>query len=183
MTATAPEVIRHQSSHAVAVPAAPRPVFTALAPERYRIQFTASRQTHDKLRYAQDLLRHAVPNGDIADIFDRALTALIDRCEKQKCAATSRPREPLTGESRSRTIPAPVKREVWRRDEGRCAFVGTRGRCTERGFLEFHHVVPFAAGGVADVSNIELRCRAHNLYEAELFFGTEVVREYGGMWG
>ena len=76
-----------------------------------------------------------------------------------------------------------MKREVWRRDDGRCAFVGTRGRCTERGFLEFHHVIPFAAGGVADAINIELRCRAHNIYEAELFFGTEIVRECSGMWG
>ena len=178
-----PEAIRPQSAPAAAVPAAPRPVFAALAPERYKIQFTASRQTHDKLRYAQDLLRHDVPSGDIVEIFDRALTALIDRCEKQKCAATSRPRERSAGESWTRAIPATVKREVWRRDQGRCAFVGTRGRCTERGLLEFHHVVPFAAGGVADATNIELRCRAHNLFEAELFFGTDAVRECSGMWG
>ena len=83
----------------------------------------------------------------------------------------------------SRHIPAGVKREVWRRDEGRCAFVGARGRCAERGFLEFHHVVPFAAGGAADATNIELRCRAHNVYEADLFFGAEVAREPGVAWG
>jgi uncharacterized protein (TIGR03435 family) len=73
-----------------------------------------------------------------------------------------------------------VKRDVWRRDEGQCAFVGRNGRCTERGFLEFHHVQPFAAGGAATSANIQLRCRAHNAYEASLFFGSEVgqrVRE------
>ena len=37
-----------------------RPQVTPLAPERYKIQFTVSRQTRDKLRRAQDLLRHAV---------------------------------------------------------------------------------------------------------------------------
>ena len=42
----------------------------------------------------------------------------------------------------SRHIPASVKRDVWRRDEGRCAYVGREGRCTERGFLEYHHVRP-----------------------------------------
>ena len=68
---------------------------------------------------------------------------------------------------RSRHIPAAVKREVWRRDDGRFAFVGTEGRCRERGFVEFHHVVPFADGGAATPGNIELRCRAHNAYEAE----------------
>ena len=82
----------------------------------------------------------------------------------------------------SRHIPAAVRREVWRRDGGRCAFVGTRGRCRERGFLEFHHVVPFAAGGVPDANNIQLRCRAHNLCEAELFFGADMVKEPHVEW-
>jgi hypothetical protein len=31
--------------------------------------------------------------------------------------------------------------------------------------------------GAATVENIELRCRAHNAYEARLFFGPDVVRE------
>ncbi|MGH9372818.1 MAG: HNH endonuclease, partial [Vicinamibacterales bacterium] len=42
---------------------------------------------------------------------------------------------------------------------------------TERGFLELHHVVPFAAGGAATAENIQLRCRRHNAYEAEQRFG------------
>jgi hypothetical protein len=49
--------------------------------------------------------------------------------------------------------------------------------CSETGFLEFHHVVPYAKGGEATPSNIELRCRAHNAYEAEQQFGTLFVRE------
>jgi hypothetical protein len=49
--------------------------------------------------------------------------------------------------------------------------VGTHGRCKETAFLEFHHVEPFAAGGAATSRNVQLRCRPHNLYEAELFFG------------
>ena len=64
-----------------------------------------------------------------------------------------------------------MKRAVWARDHGRCAFVGSQGRCTERGFLEYHHLVPFADGGLATVDNLELRCRAHNAYEAERWFG------------
>jgi hypothetical protein len=72
-----------------------------------------------------------------------------------------------------------VKREVWQRDQGRCAFIGTSGRCRETAFLEFHHVEPFAEGGLATVQNIQLRCKAHNLYEASLFFGdgADCVRE------
>ena len=88
-------------------------------------------------------------------------------------------RATVGGSVSGRHIPAAVKREVWQRDQGRCAFVGTRGRCRETGFLEFHHVQPYAEGGPANVENIQLRCRAHNLYEASLLFGNEVesVRE------
>lgn len=68
--------------------------------------------------------------------------------------------------SRSRRIPAAERRPVWTRDDGRCAFVGADGRCSETGFLEFHHVVPFAAGGPGTLDNLQLRCRAHNAYEA-----------------
>jgi hypothetical protein len=44
-------------------------------------------------------------------------------------------------------------------------------RCSARKRLEFHHVHPYGAGGDASIGNIELRCRGHNAYEAELFYG------------
>jgi hypothetical protein len=49
------------------------------------------------------------------------------------------------------------------------------GRCSETGLLEFHHVRPFAYGGGSTEDNIELRCRAHNQYEADLFFGEPFI--------
>jgi hypothetical protein len=157
---------------------APSPAaITPLAPERYKIQFTASRETHDKLRRAQSLLRHVIPSGDPAAIFGRALDVLLADLERKKLAATSRPRAMREAASGSRHIPAAVRREVWRRDGARCAFVGAAGRCPERGFLELHHVRPFAAGGDASAANIELRCRAHNAYESEQYFGSFVLRD------
>jgi hypothetical protein len=152
-------------------------VIAPLAPERYKVQFTATRELHDRLRRAQDLLRHSIPDGDIAAVVDRALTLLVEDLERRKLAATPRPRPPQSLTSESRYIPAAVKRIVWARDAGRCTFVGAQGRCTERGFLEFHHLVPFAAGGETSAGNISLRCRAHNQYEAEQFFGPLFARE------
>ncbi len=153
-----------------------------LAPERYRIQLTVSRETHDKFRRAQALLRHALPSGDAAEIFDRAVTLLVDRLERQRFAQTERARATKPGPDASRHIPAAVRRAVWRRDGGCCAFVGTEGRCGERAFLELHHVEPYAVGGESTVENIELRCRAHNAYDARLFFGPDVVREERAWW-
>lgn len=148
-------------------------IVAALAPQRYRIQFTASAETCDKLRLAQDLLRHQIADGDPAKIFDRALTVLLENLARQKLAATERPRAGRDTAPGSRHIPADVKRAVWIRDGGRCAFVAGNGRrCAAQGFLEFHHVTPHAAGGEPTAANIQLRCRGHNGYEAELFFGS-----------
>jgi hypothetical protein len=149
------------------------PEIKPLAPERYKVQFTVSQDTHEKFRRVQDLMRHIVPNGDPAVIFDRALTLLLADLLKAKCGAAQRPRHSRAAQPRSRHIPAAVKREVWRRDGGRCAFHGEQGRCCETGLLEFHHVVPYADGGEASAGNIELRCRAHNEYEAVLWSGAE----------
>ena len=100
---------------------------TPVAPERYRIQLTVSRETHDKFRRAQALLRHAVPTGDAVEIFDRALTLLVESLERKRCGETARPRPSRPSTERSRYIPAAVRRAVWRRDGGRCAFEGSSG--------------------------------------------------------
>src|SRR5262245_971367 len=170
-------------------------VIAPLAPELYKIQFTASAETHAKLRRAQDLMRHQIPNGDPAAIIDRALTMLVTHLEKTRLGPTNRPmratgmRPDTTGPARdarpsrrraSRHVPAAVRRAVWERDRGRCAFMSADGkRCNERGFFEFHHVKPYGDGGEASLENIELRCRAHNEYEADLYFGpsNEAVRK------
>ena len=69
----------------------------------------------------------------------------------------------------SRHIPNAVKAAVWRRDRGQCAFVSDGGhRCTQRSFLELHHLRPYALAGRATARNIALRCRRHNQYEGEL---------------
>lgn len=150
---------------------APSGDVTPLAPDRYRLQVTISGATVEKLRLAQDMLRHAVPSGDEAAILDRALSSLLAELARAKFAATSRPGAPRTPAPGSRHVPAEVKREVWLRDLGRCVYVSPDGRrCSERGFVEFHHVRPFATGGEATADNIQLRCRRHNNYEARVFF-------------
>jgi hypothetical protein len=69
-----------------------RPLVSPLALDRYEIRFTVSAKTCEKLRLAQDMLRHAVPTGDPAEIVDRALTVLLEDLARKKFAATKRPR-------------------------------------------------------------------------------------------
>ena len=125
--------VAHLAEHivpALSIIAAPAPrqpaVMKPLAPERYKVQCTVSHDTYEKLRRVQDLLRHTIPTGDLSAIFDRALTLLLAELSRTKFAATDRPRRDRSLRSGSRHIPAGVKRKVWTRDGGRCAFHGER---------------------------------------------------------
>lgn len=172
-----------QSTPPTSAPPSSRALIAPIAPRRYLIRMTVGEETHEKLQRAKDLLRHAIPSGDPATIFDRALTALIGRTERAKFGTAVRPRLAVSERSAglcpgdeaaaksSRYVAADIRRVVWARDQGRCAFVGAAGRCTETGGLEFHHVAPFAKGGPATEENLELRCRTHNAFEATQVFG------------
>jgi len=183
LRATAPATALPAALPVTALPAARRPIVETTSPERYRVQFTIGKESHDKLRRVQALLRREIPDGDPGAIFDRAIALLLDRVEKQKLGAATKPRAPRAirsgADSRissdrlpSRHTPNDVKRSAWRHDGGQCAFISKDGRrCTERVFLEFHHLRPYVLGGPASTDNISLRCRRHNQYEAELVFG------------
>jgi hypothetical protein len=146
-----------------------------LAPERFALQVTIGEATHGKLLRAQALLRHQVPSGDLAEVLDRALDALLDRVEGRKLGKTTAPRKARTSRVK-RYVPRAVRRQVVARDGARCAFVGEDGRrCEETGFLELDHVVPVSRGGRATVEKVRVLCRGHNLYEAERILGREVV--------
>jgi hypothetical protein len=76
----------------------------------------------------------------------------------------------------SRYISKAVRRAVWYRDRGQCAFVSMSGRrCVEQEFVELHHIQPYALNGPATAANIALRCRLHNVYEAEVVFGARAT--------
>jgi len=149
-----------------------------LAPQRYALQVTIDQETHDALCYAQELLSHELPSGDVAHVLAMALQALIPQLERRKFAATNQPRPGHRGSSANpRYIPADVQRAVWRRDGGQCTFVSETGhRCEARRFVEFDHALEVARGGEATVEGIRLRCRAHNQYAAEQTFGAEFMR-------
>ena len=148
------------------------------SPERYRVQFTIGKESHDRLRRLQALLRREIPTGDAGAIVERALALLLERVESAKVGAAKNPRPspPIRsgtdGSTPSRQLARHDKRTAWSRDGAQCAFVAPDGRrCSERVFLEFHHVRPYALGGPGTADNISLRCRRHNQYEAELVFG------------
>lgn len=116
----------HVGAHPEPAPgqvATPRAKVAPLSPERYAIQITIRKSTHDKLRHAQSLLAHAMPAGDVAEVLDRALDALIVQLEKRKVGASKRLQSKPRPTRGRRHVPARVRRAVWERDQGRCGFV------------------------------------------------------------
>lgn len=155
----------------------PKPA-PGLVIDKVMLRVAIERSTYEDLRYAQALLSHSIPSGDVAKVLGRALKELIFRLEKRKFGATTRKARAASARaSRGRSIPARVRREVWHRDRGECTFTGEGGqRCGSRRFLEFDHVEPHARGGRATPENLRLRCRAHNQYEADRTFGAGFMK-------
>jgi hypothetical protein len=60
-----------------------------------------------------------------------------------------------SGPERS-VIPSEVRREVWRRDGGKCVKCGSRVK------LEYDHIIPVSKGGSNTARNIELLCETCN---------------------
>ena len=172
------------------------PTSPAEHPTRVHFSFTGDESLLARLKRARELLRHRNPDGGAAAIFSLAIDALLERIDPERAilrkarrggrarpAPAPRPDSITAGAesesgtpARTRHIPAWARREVWKRDGGRCTFAAPSGkRCEERGFLELDHIQPFALGGRSDPGNLRLRCRAHNLLTAREFFGQDAV--------
>ena len=161
-------------------PLPPRSKVAPLSPGRFELRTTLSQTVHDKLRYAQSLVGPAVPSGDVAQVLEHALDALIEKREKRVFAACTRTR-PRRGAPTGRYVPAEVRRTVSQRDGRQCTFHSDAGkRCTARANLQFDHIDPVARGGESTASNLRLRCRAHNQYTAERMFGAGFMKQKRG---
>lgn len=139
--------------------------------DRRRLHFDVGPETVKLLERAREVLRHKFPAATFEDIVKEALGMLLSERdpELKLKLAKENARQVLT---LSRRIPYWVRREVWKRDEGRCAFVSDAGqRCGQRSWLEYDHIVPYSKGGRSDdPKNVRLLCRTHNQVAAAAHF-------------
>lgn len=140
-----------------------------LSPERIYFGFTGSSALREKLERVKDLVWHKEPRGRLGVLFEKIVDDFLRRKDPlSRRVPPRRVRAPKRSASRARRIPATVRREVWNRDGGVCAFRGTDGhRCAERRGLEVDHVVAYSRGGSStDPENLRLLCRSHNQWVA-----------------
>lgn len=191
-----------EPENAVPTPAVPEPAArvesrgaiesTPLGDDRYLFRGVAGRAFREKLRRAQEIESHAVPDGDPIKVLERALDLLIEKHAKRvvgtpralkvsvkPSAPAPAPASPASCGKGRPHIPIAVERAVRLRDGDCCAFLLADGsRCASRWKTELDHVKAFALGGETTVENLRIVCRSHNALLARRTFGAEVVSRY-----
>jgi hypothetical protein len=153
-------------------PPAPRPAeLVPLTAEQVRLHVTVTTGFAKKLEHA----KAARPGATVEDLLEAGLDLLLSQAAKRK-GLVEKPQKKLRP-SKAEHIPAHVRREVWKRDGGRCQWKLHNGElcgCTEG--LQFDHIEPLALGGTSTVENVRLLCAAHNREAARLVLGGWVLR-------
>jgi 5-methylcytosine-specific restriction endonuclease McrA len=186
----------------------PSDLLPVTGPQHFLMQFATVEEHVHLVERAKALLARRQPTITLGELHREAMKLLVHALEQQKFSVTRRtnklvaatpqgepetetetkteteterelgPAAPKSPRQRGRYVPAAVRREVYRRDGARCAYVDARGeRCRETHYLELHHLQPFAKGGAHAVSNLTLRCAAHNALAAEHDFGANFMAE------
>jgi hypothetical protein len=155
-----------------------------VARDRWSMRVTLDADMKADLDLLASLASHA-HGRDLAAVLHDAIRCGIDKHGKRKGAVE--PSRALASRAAGDdsagqriAIPAEVRRQVWRRDGGRCTWTVDGRRCGSRYRLEFDHVVAVARGGASTVDNVRLLCCPHNALHAEQTFGREHVARCRG---
>jgi hypothetical protein len=162
-----------------------RPTVRPVDADTYSLRVTVDAAFKAELDALKALLAHKVPSGDLAAVLREAVHCALEKhgkrkgtvVPKRKRKASAEAQRPASaGQQACAPVPAEVRREVWRRDEGRCTWRGPDGhRCGSRWKLELDHIRPAALGGPSTVENLRVVCATHNQLHADQVFGREYM--------
>jgi 5-methylcytosine-specific restriction endonuclease McrA len=165
----------------VATPPLPRPLtnpparLQPIAPELHVLRVTVGAEFVADLEAVRAALSHQLPGASLEEVLHECMRVTLKAVENRR-RGTGRKTTSKAPPPGSRYVPVAISDEVWRRDDGQCAFVGSAGRrCGLRHQLQLHHLDPFGKGGPTIAPNLTLRCRVHNRYAAERDFGRDHI--------
>ena len=186
--------VDERSTPTVSVPTPPASAALQLAPppsratlepvtaDTYSLRVTVDAALEKDIEELKALLSHKIPNGELTAVVREAVQCALEKHRKRKGAAepARKRKSPVAAKAVTKTvcgrepISAAVRRDVWKRDEGKCTWRGPDGqRCGSTWKVELDHIRPAALGGPSTVENLRLLCRAHNALSAEHAFGRE----------
>src|SRR6266542_1154667 len=145
-----------------------RPTVRPVAADTYSLRVTIDATLKRDLDQLTELLSHKIANGDLTAVLHEAVRCAIDKHGKRKGAVE--PAQKRTRKSPAdrptaigkpakvrKPIPAEVRRQVWSRDAGSCAWIGADGRrCGSKWRLELDHIHPAALGGRSTLENLRV---------------------------
>jgi hypothetical protein len=148
-----------------------------LTADQSRLHVTVSKEFMRKLEAARDALSHAMPDATPAEILEAGLELLLAQAAKRK-GLVEKPRKAPPPDKGDR-ISAHVKREVWKRDGGKCQWELASGDiCGSTRHLELDHVCARSRGGTSTPDNLRVLCKSHNDLAARLALGDDLMDRY-----
>jgi len=155
--------------------------------KEYRLEFMVGEKTMKKIKKAKSLLSTKYPEGvKLEVLFDQLLENYLEENDPDRRTEKTgkNPEKNKIGtrkNTRNRYIPQEIKDEVYRRDGGRCSFVGKTGRrCNSTWNLQYDHIVPYGKGGDNTPDNLRLLCAKHNQLMAEKEYGRKHMDNFRG---
>jgi hypothetical protein len=184
-------------------PASPTPCIE----RKFLVQFVASAQFMQKFERAKALLSNRTDTPSYETVLEAALDEFLKdhdpetrdqrrEARKEKVESKAKPAncggrrllqsqsgrgdaQPDPNEEPSRHIPASARDAVFKRDKGRCTYVGSNGiRCGATHHLQIDHIIPYARGGTGSLTNLRLLCERHNKHEAERVYGANAMKRF-----
>jgi HNH endonuclease len=142
-----------------------------------RLHLTVSKTFMKKLDAVRDALSHAMPGATEADLLEAGLDLLLAQAAKRRGLVDMPQKQPRP--MKGGGIPAHVRREVWKRDGGKCQFpLVSGGICGSTRQLELDHIRPRALGGASTSDNLRVVCKPHNNEAARSVLGDDLMDRY-----
>lgn len=131
-----------------------------VAPNQNLIQFYVDDETLKEIEDMKARFSHQMPSGKMQDL----LKTLIQIAKREVT-----PRKHVTIKTRSRHIPAEVKREMEKTRHLGCNYLdaNTGERCASKHFLQVDHLKPYSLGGTHELENLQWLCGFHNRHRFE----------------
>ncbi|WP_168196665.1 HNH endonuclease [Bdellovibrio sp. ZAP7] len=136
------------------------------ADESVRVEFTLSKEAFEKIKYAQELLSHAVTTQDLGQF----LAYLSEKVIRQKTGFKNQNRKSSTSDGIStatvaaRKTPALKNVKQLRHQQQCCQYIDpdTGRRCESKWLPQVDHKQSRWAGGNHQLENLQILCAGHN---------------------
>jgi hypothetical protein len=159
----------------------PRATIEPLTAEDRRLHLTVTPEFLKLLDACKDAVSHTMPGADAVAVLQEGLKLILARdAKKRALVAKPRPaKDPALLRFDSRYIPAEIRREVWRRDQGRCQWPTEGGGICGSTFQpELDHVDGFQPGKPITAKELRVCCNPHNQEHARQVYGDAYMAQF-----